>query len=110
MKRWVIGVDLGGTQIRALRTDLAGEKAARAEQLTLAQQGPQAVLSRILETVREVMAEVPREEILGLGIGAPGPIDSAGVVHDPPNLPGLEGCVAGGRTRRSAGAADLRRK
>ena len=91
MKRWVIGVDLGGTQIRALRTDLAGEKAARAEQLTLAQQGPQAVVSRILETVREVMAGVPREEILGLGIGAPGPIDSAGVVHDPPNLPGWKG-------------------
>ena len=91
MKRWVIGVDLGGTQIRALRTDLAGEKAARAEQLTLAQQGQQAVVSRILETVREVMAGIPREEILGLGIGAPGPIDSAGVVHDPPNLPGWKG-------------------
>jgi glucokinase len=91
MKRWVIGVDLGGTQIRALRTDLAGEKAARAEQLTLAQQGPQAVVSRILETVREVMEGIPREEILGLGIGAPGPIDSAGVVHDPPNLPGWKG-------------------
>jgi glucokinase len=80
-----------GTQIRALRTDLAGEKAARAEQLTLAQQGPQAVVSRILETVGVVMAEIPREEILGLGIGAPGPIDSAGVVHDPPNLPGWKG-------------------
>ncbi|HEX9676508.1 MAG TPA: ROK family protein [Anaerolineales bacterium] len=91
MQRWVIGVDLGGTQIRALRTDLAGEKAARAEQLTLAQQGPQAVVSRILETVREVMAGIPGEEILGLGIGAPGPIDSAGVVHDPPNLPGWRG-------------------
>jgi len=91
MQRWVIGVDLGGTQIRALRTDLAGQKAARAEQLTLAQQGPQAVVSRILETVREVMPGIPREEILGLGIGAPGPIDSAGVVHDPPNLPGWRG-------------------
>jgi len=91
MKRWVIGVDLGGTQIRALRTDLAGEKAARAEQLTLAQQGPQAVVTRILETVQEVMVGIPREEILGLGIGAPGPIDSAGVVHDPPNLPGWKG-------------------
>src|SRR3989304_7336052 len=96
MKRWVIGVDLGGTQIRVLRTDLAGEKAAGAEQLTLAQQGPQAVLSRILETIREVMAGIPREEILGLGIGAPGPIDSAGVVHDPPHLPGWEGGALGG--------------
>jgi glucokinase len=91
MQRWVIGVDLGGTQIRALRTDLSGKKAARAEQLTLAQQGPQAVLSRILETVREVTAGISQEEILGLGIGAPGPIDSAGVVHDPPNLPGWKG-------------------
>lgn len=91
MQRWAIGVDLGGTQIRALRTDLAGEKVARAEQLTLAQEGPRAVLSRILETAREVMTGVPREEILGLGIGAPGPIDTAGVVHDPPNLPGWPG-------------------
>src|SRR3989304_4686578 len=91
MKRWVIGVDLGGTQIRALRTDLAGEKAARAEQLTLAQQGPQAVVSRILEPIRVVMADIPTEEILGLGIGAPGPIDSSGVVYDPPNLPGWKG-------------------
>jgi glucokinase len=91
MKRWVIGVDLGGTQIRALRTDLAGEKAARAEQLTLAQQGPQAVVSRILETVRVVMADIPPEEFLGLGIGAPGPIDPSGVLYDPPNLPGWKG-------------------
>jgi glucokinase len=91
MARWVIGVDLGGTHIRALRTDLAGEKAARSEQLTQAQQGPQAVLARIAETVRAVMGGVPTGEILGLGIGAPGPIDATGVVHDPPNLPGWKG-------------------
>jgi glucokinase len=91
MQRWVIGVDLGGTQIRALRTDLAGRKTARAAQLTQAQQGPGAVMARVVEAAREVMAGVPREQILGLGIGAPGPIDSAGVLHDPPNLPGWQG-------------------
>lgn len=91
MKRWVIGVDLGGTQIRALRTNLAGEKAARSEQSTRAQEGPRAVLARILETIRIVLEGVAVEEVLGLGIGAPGPIDSAGVLHDPPNLPGWQG-------------------
>ncbi len=91
MKQWVIGVDLGGTQIRALRADLDGKKVARADQLTLAQEGPQAVLVRIQETVEQVLQGANREEILGIGVGAPGPIDSAGVLHDPPNLPGWKG-------------------
>lgn len=91
MKRWVIGVDLGGTQIRAIRTDLNGLKVSRAQLETEARAGPRAVLQRIGDAIREAMQEADPEEVLGIGIGAPGPIDEAGHLHDPPNLPGWNG-------------------
>lgn len=91
MKRWVIGVDLGGTQIRAIRTDLNAQKQSRAQLQTEPQEGPQAVLQRIFAAIREAMLGVDPKEVLGIGIGAPGPIDQSGRLYDPPNLPGWEG-------------------
>lgn len=90
MKQWVIGVDLGGTQVRAVRTNLEGQSAARSHQLTQPEQGSQAVMQRILECIDQVREGVSAEDVLGIGIGAPGPIDSEGRLHDPPNLPGWE--------------------
>jgi len=89
MHRWVIGVDLGGTLIRAVRTDLAGGKGARSQMLTEAESGGEAVLERICSVIEDVIQEVDPEEVLGIGIGAPGPIDAAGRIYDPPNLPGF---------------------
>jgi len=89
MHRWVIGVDLGGTLIRAIRTDLAGGKGARAQMPTEAEQGGEAVLERICSVIEEVIQEVDSEEVLGIGVGAPGPIDASGRIYDPPNLPGF---------------------
>lgn len=88
MANWVIGVDLGGTQVRAIRTDAQGQPAARASQPTLAEQGPEAVLERIFACIDEVLGDVQLEQVLGIGIGAPGPIDADGRLYDPPNLPG----------------------
>jgi len=87
MNRWVIGVDLGGTQIRAIRTDLEGEKVARSQLPTEAKLGGEAVLERIFSAIDEVMSEVEPEEVVGMGIGAPGPMDAEGRIYDPPNLP-----------------------
>lgn len=87
MKQWVIGVDLGGTQIRALRTDREGAQAARSDQLTRAEEGGEAVMGRIFECVEQVMDGISADEVVGIGIGAPGPIDAEGRMHDPPNLP-----------------------
>ncbi|MFQ5921662.1 MAG: ROK family protein [Anaerolineales bacterium] len=87
MHRWVIGVDLGGTQIRTIRTNLAGEKVTRSQLPTHAEAGGEAVLERIHTAIEEVMRDVEPEEVLGIGIGAPGPIDAVGRIYDPPNLP-----------------------
>ena len=89
MHRWVIGVDLGGTLIRAIRTDLAGAKGARAQLPTEAESSGEAVLERISSVIEEVMQEIDTDEVLGIGIGAPGPIDAGGRIYDAPNLPGF---------------------
>ena len=87
MDQWVIGVDLGGTLIRAIRTDLEGERVARAQLPTEAQSGGEAVMERINTAIEEVMHGAEPDEVLGIGVGAPGPIDADGRIYDPPNLP-----------------------
>lgn len=87
MHRWVIGVDLGGTLIRAIRTDLGGEKVARSQLPTEAESGGEAVMERVNTIIEEILREVELDEVLGIGIGAPGPIDADGRIYNPPNLP-----------------------
>ncbi len=87
MERLVVGVDLGGTHIRAVLANEQGRILDRAQVRTYAAEGLPAVLDRIITTVRRVAEGVPG--VAAVGIGAPGPIDSrSGVVSNPPNLPG----------------------
>ncbi|MDQ0338670.1 glucokinase [Caldalkalibacillus uzonensis] len=92
---FIIGVDLGGTLIRAGLFTEAGEMLDREERDTLAAEGPEAVISRIKEAVFHVCdrqgIDVRHDQIMGLGIGCPGPLNPyPGVVLSPPNLPGWE--------------------
>ncbi len=82
----VIGVDLGGTQIRASRANDAGLLESRSATLTQAPEGPEAVIERICE---QVTLAAEGQEFAAIGIGAPGPTDPyAGTVLMGPNLPG----------------------
>ena len=87
----VIGVDLGGTQIRAARLDDGATAfGARVASLTLGDEGPTAVLDRIAQAVREA-ANDNLWAIRAVGIGAPGPLDpQKGIVYEAPNLPGWQ--------------------
>jgi len=56
---------------------------------TAATNGPEAVIGQIERLVGAVMEDVGRAEILGLGVGAPGPVDPvAGIVLSAPSLHG----------------------
>lgn len=82
----MIGVDLGGTQIRAVLADRSGQIHAREAMLTKAHEGPEAVLARIYQAIDAVTGDAP---VTALGIGAPGPTDPyQGVVLMGPNLRG----------------------
>jgi glucokinase len=92
-KRLVIGIDLGGTKISTALVDGAGGIIARDYRETMAAACPDAVIERMLDAARQVMAEanVETAQVAAVGIGAPGPLDvAAGVVVSPPNLPGWE--------------------
>ncbi len=87
----VMGVDLGGTNIKAGVVSPEGEVAARCNAPTHAELGPEAVAGNICETVRRCAsrAGVELASLAGIGIGSPGTIDlEAGVVLFSPNLPG----------------------
>ena len=91
--RLFVGIDLGGTKISTALVHGSGEIAAHDYRETRAGQGPEAVIGRMLDAARGVMAraEVTPAEVAAVGIGAPGPLDiQAGVVIAPPNLPGWD--------------------
>lgn len=86
MNDLVVGLDLGGTQIRAVLADRQGTVLERSAQLTLAHEGLEPTLARIQETIAAVM---PGKRAAAIGVGAPGPTDPyAGIVLMGPNLPG----------------------
>ncbi len=83
----IVGVDLGGSKVAAILADASGNIRARDLRATYAGDGPEAVIERIIEAIRQVGA--PSDEITGIGIGAAGACEaSTGVVTSSPNLPG----------------------
>lgn len=82
-----IGIDLGGTRIRAGRFTAALELTQRVETLTQDEDGPDAVIERMVEQARAVWPEDQR--VTAVGVSAPGPIDlRSGIITAPPNLKG----------------------
>ena len=85
----IVGVDLGGTQIRAALADGVGSIRRRTSCLTLAEESVEPVMGRIKGAIYEVMAATDRGQVQGVGIVAPGPLDPRqGIIMDAPNLPG----------------------
>ena len=83
---YVVGVDLGGTKILSVCLDHQLRVVAKDIRPTLAQDGPDAVIARMLGSIQAVTTGVP---VKSLGISAPGPADlKEGVVTSPPNLAG----------------------
>jgi glucokinase len=86
---YIVAIDLGGTNLRVALADTKGELRNRLNLPTQAEDGPDRVIGQMVEGVRELTAELSPQQILGIGVGAPGPLDpSSGVVFTPPNLPG----------------------
>jgi glucokinase len=93
-QQYIIGVDLGGTNIvvGALSADGRQHHAMRSIP-TSAESGAEGVADRIVGLIEEVIREAStetgarREDFLGVGIGAPGPLDrEKGIVIVAPNL------------------------
>lgn len=73
----LVGVDLGGTNIRAVVLDQYLEVMGRSETLTRSEEGVEAVIARIADRIREALdhAGVAAEDAAGVGVGAAGLTD-----------------------------------
>ena len=88
MDKVYLTVDLGGTRIRAARCRADGTIEARTEQFTRAEEGANAVVERIAESLREVWPA--KGKVTSIGVVAPGPVDPfTGVIFLAPNIPGF---------------------
>ena len=86
--RYVVGIDIGGTNIVAGTVAEDGsELLGLVSEPTFSEQGADAVLTRIVKLTRASMAAARGKEIAGVGIGSPGPLNTkTGVVLLTPNL------------------------
>jgi glucokinase len=88
-ERRVVGVDLGGTNLRAAVICSDGTIEHRQNVPTNAQEGPEKVVQRMADLVVRVAAEGGLDRSTVVGVAAPGPLNpKTGVVHFTPNLPG----------------------
>lgn len=90
VKKYVIGIDLGGTKITTAIADLTGEIIEKTTLATGAKEGQDVVMGRIIESVAMVLeaSGLPKEEVWTIGLGTPGPIDTmTGSIITTANLP-----------------------
>lgn len=91
MEPVVIGIDLGGTNVRVGAVTPQGELLVSAESRIEARRGPQYGVTRIIELVERVKKQSGINTILGIGMGSTGPIDRVlGAVQNPYTLPTWE--------------------
>ena len=87
-KKYVVGVDLGGTKIYTALVDLEGNIIKEKAVETLAFEGENAVMGRIIYTINYVIDGSEKNLIKSIGIGSPGPLDvKNGVIIENSNLP-----------------------
>ncbi|MCB0077215.1 MAG: ROK family protein [Anaerolineales bacterium] len=88
----VVGVDFGGTHLRAALVKPDGTILEQLKRETQSHLGPEKVVARIVEAVEDMVKHAPEgSDVAALGVIAPGPLDPfKGIIYNAPNLPGWE--------------------
>ena len=88
MASHVFGVDVGGTTIKLGLFDSNGNVIDKWEIPTRTEDNGKNILTDIADAVHAKMAEkgLTKEDIAGVGVGVPGPVDGNGIVHKAVNL------------------------
>ena len=86
--KYGFGVDLGGTTVKIAYFDETGNLLEKWEIPTVTEGGGQQILPDIAASIRQYVASnnIAGTDILGVGIGVPGPVDGKGVVNKCVNL------------------------
>jgi len=108
--RLAVGIDLGGTKVHAGVVSASGEVLAETRVPTEADKDTDAVVGNIVRAAHGAIDEagIGSGHLLGVGLGAPAPLDlGAGVILTPGNLPSLHGVPIVSRLTDALGAPVL---
>ena len=86
----ILGADVGVTNTKTVLVDRQGEIFATMNRPTLARKGRDAMIERLILTLKDTVkkAGANMKDVAGVGIGFAGPLDPGkGIVFNPPNLP-----------------------
>lgn len=90
MKKYSIGIDLGGTKILTALVDRkTGEVICTVKKKTKKDKGPKNIIRKMIESIEELLQEtnVKTDEISSIGVGAAGQVDRVnGILIGAPNL------------------------
>lgn len=89
-KKYLIGIDLGGTKISGAISDLNGKVVYKKTVDTLTIEGPVKVAERITSLIKYIIGHINAlsDEVAGIGIASPGPLDiEKGIIIKTANLP-----------------------
>ena len=88
MANYVFGVDVGGTTVKMGLFDKEGNVLEKWEIPTRTENCGEKILPDIAPAIKEKMAQksIAAEEVAGVGIGVPGPVEKSGIVHKAVNL------------------------
>lgn len=86
--KYGFGVDLGGTTVKIAFFDELGNMLSKWEIPTVTAGGGSQILPDIAASIQQYIAQktVDPTDVIGVGIGVPGPVDSRGVVNKCVNL------------------------
>ena len=86
--KYVFGVDIGGTTVKLGFFDTEGNILEKWEIPTRKDLGGKYILPDIAESITDKLLEkgITKEEVVGVGVGVPGPVDADGVVFKAVNL------------------------
>lgn len=88
MKKYAVGVDIGGTTVKLGLFDREGRVLEKWEIPTVKREQGRHILPDIAASIRDKMAlmHIDSSDIQGVGVGAPGPVDNEGTVYKAVNL------------------------
>lgn len=88
MAKYLFGVDVGGTTVKMGLFDQEGNVLEKWEIPTRTENGGGKILPDIADSIKAKMAGkgIAKEDVIGAGVGVPGPVDGNGIVHRAVNL------------------------
>lgn len=88
MTKYVFGVDIGGTTVKMGFLNIDGEIIDKWEIPTRKADGGKNILPDVAKAIEDKLAEkkISKDEVAGIGVGVPGPVESSGIIHRAVNL------------------------